>query len=321
MTAVRSAARGKLLCAAVLLTALLAVPSVASASPLGSFSCRGSAARVTLLTGQTPIPTIEPFVANAQDKPCVPATADVLTPTTVGPISVNAVNVSTTEQNLAYGGASSSVTNPTVTLGSGGSGLTIHADVLTASAKYQCSNGRLSAVTSGQVVNLTINGQSITVPAGTNKSINLGPLGTLVLNRVVTTSNSVVREAVYLQSPLADVVLSEATADYSGSPCMSTGYAHLVITPKAAARRIARHQCVRSRFYATIKGTHIARVIFSLDGSAIATRTRNPFRVTIHPTPGRHTLSARVRFTPASKTKSRTFRVHFTGCAGPSFTG
>jgi len=201
----------------------LMAPATASAVPPGSgFSCRASAARVAL----TGVPTIEPFVANAADKPCAAGSANVVTPTAIGPLNVNVVNVSTSQTPATLGSASlangdhasaaSTVTNPTVTLGA----LIVHADVLTATAAYTCQNGAPVASNSGQVVGLTINGQATSVPPGDNQSISLGPLGTLVLNQVDTSvPGRVTRRAIDLTTPLGTVVISEATADISGNPC------------------------------------------------------------------------------------------------------
>jgi hypothetical protein len=296
----------------VLLGALL--PPAASASPTGSFSCRASAARIALAGGT--VPTIEPFIANGADAPCLADTENVLTPTTVGPLSVNAVNV-TTVITSSDAGASSTVTNPTVTLG----GLVVHADVLSAAAGYRCVNGTAQPFTSGQVVALTIDGHTIAIPPGTNVTVPLGPLGTLVLNQVLTSSTAVVRRAVALVTPLGTIIISEATADLSGTPCASSattgatkGTAHLVVTPTGTARLIAANRCVNKTFDATVLGTEISRVVFSVDGKRLATRNSSPYRVAIDPTPGHHVLTARVTFLPASDTAPRTLRLPYTGC-------
>ncbi len=315
----------------------LMLPALAVAAPPGSaFSCRASAARVALAGG---VPAIEPFVANKADSPCKTDSADVLTPTTIGPLMANAVNVSTTQrpptlttaplQNGDNATASSTVTNPTLTLGA----LVVHADVLTAQAAYTCQNGTPMASNSGQVAGLTINGQSITVPPGNppNQTVPLGPLGSLVLNQVDTSQpGRITRRAVALTTPLGTVVISEATADIAGNPCAITaatppaaipGKARLVVTPRSAARLIARGRCVRS-FVATVVGQQIARVVFSLNGRQISVARHAPFRTRVRATPGRDTLLARVTFTSSSHTAPRTLRLRFVGCRNaPRFTG
>jgi hypothetical protein len=336
----------------------LAAPRIATAAPTGSsFSCRASAARVAIIG----LPVLEPFVANSPDGPCAPDSNDVLTPSAIGPLDVNAVNVATDQKPATLGSAdlvdgdnataSSTVTNPTLTLGT----LVVHADVLTATAGYTCQSGIPVASSSGEVVGLTVNGQSMTIPAGTNQTVSLGPLGTLVLNQVDTTQPGVItRRAVSLTTPFGTVVISEATADITGNPCAETpppaptpappppaappappapvvqnivvqepGTATLLILPPATARLIAAHACVRGSFLARIVGRRIERVVFSLDGRTLATRTHPLFQTSGPASPGRHVLVASVTFVPASGTSPRTFVVSFTGCVPtpPAFTG
>lgn len=305
---------------AVLTVLGLVVPSAASAQ--ASFSCRASAARISNLPGNL-LGTIEPFVANKADKPCRADSEDLIVPTSIGGslLTVNAINVATKVTDLVEAGGSSTVTNPTVNLGNGA--LVVHADVIDAVAGYACVKGAPMAETSGHVVNLVINGHAITIPPGINTKIPLGPLGSLTLNEVDTTSTTVTRRAIDLVTPLGTVVLSEATADLSGNPCASsstltkgTGRGHIVVTPKGAARLIASNRCVSNKFKATVVGREISKVSFTLDGRSDGTRTHSPFGVTIHPTPGHHTLKARVTFTSSSGTPPKTLTLRFKGCPG-----
>lgn len=304
---------GLAVCAAV---SSLLMAGVASAAPAGSsFSCRASAARVALagLLGQPPLPAIEPFVANNAGTPCTAARADVVTPTTIGPLAVNAVNVATSQTPPTLGStalangdnatASSTVTNLTLALGA----LGIHADVLGATAAYTCQSGAAVASTSGQVVGLTVNGTPVTVPSGTNVTIPLGPLGSLVLNQVDTSQpGKITRRAVALQTPLSSVVISVATAGLTGNPCAASapppgpgpgpgptpgpgpgpgpvhhGSARLVASPASAASRIAAGICLRGSFEAIVRGQRIAQVTFSLDGRRLATVSRAPFQARV----------------------------------------
>jgi hypothetical protein len=289
----------------------------------------------------TELPVLEPYVANSPDAPCATDSNNMLTPTTSGPLAVNAVNVNTEQKpitlgssNLANGdhaSATSTVTNPTVTLG----GLVVHADVLTAAVAYTCSKGQSVASSSGQVVGLTVNGQTTTVPQGTNQTISLGALGSLVLNQVDTSQpGRITRRAVSLTTPLGTVVISEATADISGNPCAVSpppappkkpvpGNAQLIPLPPAQARAIAAGRCVRGSFIGRVTGRRIARVAFSLDGRFLGTAVRRPFQTHVPITAGGHRLQARVTFLAASKTAPRTLGLDFTGCTPPSaaFTG
>jgi ice-binding like protein len=95
----------------------------------------------------------------------------------------------------------------------------------------------------------------------------------------------------------------------------------------AVLRPGSRSACSEG-FRATVRGRMIERVIFSLDGKRIASRTNSPFRVLIEASPGAHALRAQVTFKDA--TRARTMRLRYRGCAeavlrphrGPSqFTG
>ena len=81
-------------------------------------------------------------------------------------------------------------------------------------------------------------------------------------------------------------------------------------------------------FHAAVSGRLIKRVVFSLDGRRIATRTGSPFRVYVPGRSGRHNVSARVTFKDA--TRAKTLNLGYRGCSakllrprrGPSqFTG
>jgi len=316
---------GRVAACALAAAAALATPGAALGAPRGSsFSCRASAARIAL----TGAPTIEPFVANAAEKPCRSDHAGVLAPTTVGPLRVDAVTATTTQKPATLGAAplvngdhatsSTSLTNPTLGLAE----LSVHASLLSADASYTCEAGRALPSSSGSVVGLTINGNAVTVPPGVNQTVSLGPLGTLTLNQVIVGRGTITRRAISLSSPLGSVVLGEARVDVSGNPCARIpGRARLVIAPPASARAIAGGRCVRM-FTARVIGREIGRVAFYIDGREIAIRSRSPYQVSIDAKPGRHRLAARVTFTSASGTRPRLLTLRFTGCsAPPAFTG
>ena len=88
-----------------------------------------------------------------------------------------------------------------------------------------------------------------------------------------------------------------------------------------------RAQC-DDGFRAVVRGKLIKRVVFSIDGRRIASRSSSPFRVFVRASPGRHTVRARVTFKDA--TRARTLTLRYRACAsvvlrplpGPSrFTG
>jgi hypothetical protein len=96
---------------------------------------------------------------------------------------------------------------------------------------------------------------------------------------------------------------------------------------RATVRSAPREACT-SGFRATVRGHMIKRVVFSLDGKPIGSRTNSPFAMSVRATPGAHQVSARVTFTDA--THAKTMTLPYRACAaavlrprhGPSqFTG
>jgi hypothetical protein len=88
------------------------------------------------------------------------------------------------------------------------------------------------------------------------------------------------------------------------------------------------HRCT-SGFRARVRGHMIKRVVFTIAGKRIASRTGSGFRVYVRPEEGlRGTLKARITFKDATRAKTRHFRYHACAAAvlhpalGPSqFTG
>jgi Ice-binding-like len=96
---------------------------------------------------------------------------------------------------------------------------------------------------------------------------------------------------------------------------------------RARVRSAPRESCT-SGFRATVRGQMIERVVFSLDGKPMGSRTNSPFAMSVRATPGAHQVSARVTFTDA--THAKTMTLPYRACAaavlqprhGPSqFTG
>jgi len=95
----------------------------------------------------------------------------------------------------------------------------------------------------------------------------------------------------------------------------------------AVVRPVPREACTEG-FRATVNGKMIQRVVFSLDGKSIGSRTNSPFAMSVRATPGAHQVSVRVTFTDA--TRAKTMTLPYRACAaallqprhGPSrFTG
>lgn len=103
------------------------------------------------------------------------------------------------------------------------------------------------------------------------------------------------------------------------------------ITP-GRARLIGPAGCVSRAFHARIKGTKVAKVVFTLDGKRIKTLRRTNFRKTfavrLDPRKmriGVHRLVATVTFQKGTGSKAKKFRLSFQRCArqirAPQFTG
>ncbi len=96
---------------------------------------------------------------------------------------------------------------------------------------------------------------------------------------------------------------------------------------RATVRSAPREACTEG-FRATVNGKMIQRVVFSLDGKSIGSRTNSPFAMSVRATPGAHQVSVRITFTDA--TQAKTMTLPYRACAaallqprrGPSqFTG
>jgi hypothetical protein len=72
-------------------------------------------------------------------------------------------------------------------------------------------------------------------------------------------------------------------------------------------------ECVDKRFKAVVNGLFIRRVVFSLDGKKIASKSKAPYAVSISASPGIHKVKARVTFT--DDTAPATLRFGFRECS------
>lgn len=80
----------------------------------------------------------------------------------------------------------------------------------------------------------------------------------------------------------------------------------------AVIRPSPREACT-SGFRATVSGHKIKRVVFSLDGKTIGSRTGAPFAISMRAAPGLHRVGARVTFTDA--TRAKTMTLPYRACA------
>ncbi|MBJ7354373.1 MAG: DUF3494 domain-containing protein [Thermoleophilaceae bacterium] len=96
-----------------------------------------------------------------------------------------------------------------------------------------------------------------------------------------------------------------------------TGTAILQTTPRSVGRSIGRFgtsRCIDRSFKVSVTGTKIRKVVFSVGGKQITTRTKSPYSATVQIYDGgTRTVKARVTFTDG--TKARTLSLRFKSCA------
>jgi hypothetical protein len=201
------------------IAALAPVPAALAAPPpqaqqTDSFSCRASGERVSI----PPLIFSEPIVSNKPGTPCADDDDSVAKAAVPGVLTTGLLETST---DLNPGGvqgadADASVNNTTITLG----GAVIKAQVLTSHADVRCGPNGPVLSGSSKVVGLNLNGtpinvidQPVTIPAN--------PLVVIAINEQTVSNGTLTQRALHVFSPLlgADVVVSEAIADYEGNPC------------------------------------------------------------------------------------------------------
>jgi hypothetical protein len=121
-----------------------------------------------------------------------------------------------------------------------------------------------------------------------------------------------------------------AAAAAAPAPAAAVLAAKAVVAAKGTAKAASIRGCIaRSSYLASVRGTSIASVRFTLDGRTVKT-LRKPTSGTTYAArvgvrPGSHRLAMRVTFTAASKTPATTFRRTLARCAArkvlPRFTG
>ena len=223
------------------------VPTASADTTLPVWTCRASAAYVELapLLGTQ---RAEPVLANgfpdraAPDRPqCAGDATGVqninIPAAPAAPlITLNAASASTTitpeiaaarDQTVASDAAIVGATRVTIP------GLDVEATAVQAAADASCVQGAPVLTGSSTIVSLTINGQTITIPAnGAPADINLLPLIRVRLNQQVTegtatsADQALTQRAVHIEllaipggEPVSRVVLGEAKVDRRGAVC------------------------------------------------------------------------------------------------------
>ena len=210
---------------AVILGAIMAaVPAAPAAAADDDVSCRASAARVQVL-GPLPV-FLEPVVANNPDAPC--ADEDNVA---VGPANLaNILRLAALEAHTDRDPDSGDPVSATANARTAGAVINllsllmpIKADVLTSAASVRCVNGAPVYATSGSVANVVVKTSLLSKPITINGSqpvtINIPLVGKLYLNRVTSSPGRITRQALFLDTLLTDVVISESTANVEGTPC------------------------------------------------------------------------------------------------------
>jgi hypothetical protein len=97
------------------------------------------------------------------------------------------------------------------------------------------------------------------------------------------------------------------------------------------ARLAGASGCQRKAFRVKVSGKQIRKVVFTIDGKRVkkvsASASGTVYSITVHPNSykaGSHLVTAKVTFTAASNTRSKTMRVRFARCirtTAPAFTG
>ncbi|MGH9267213.1 MAG: Calx-beta domain-containing protein [Acidimicrobiales bacterium] len=192
----------------------------------GAFSCRATALRLL---------ASERAVANPANLPCADDDAALASATlSSGLVSVSALTLSaSTDQtpddlestDPAIGDnavAEAGVEQATVRVGSFLTLANITARAVRAEATVECVAGPSGLVPalsgSSTIASLTINGVAVNVNGTATVNLPLG-LGTVSVNRTVTTATSLTRQAIVISVLGIEVVIGEARANFTGNPC------------------------------------------------------------------------------------------------------
>jgi hypothetical protein len=239
--------RGKIVALCATVVGLLTLASAAQADTGGQFVCRASAARVVTF-GTPPVATVEPVRANVNGTPCTSSqSAETVKPTTIGPITADAVRASTTYTNAAPPSVSSdaNISQPKISL----PGLTIGVNAVEAHATATCASttSHPTLASSSKVVNLTVNGNVIALPPNDQQfSLDLSPLVKLTVNEKVTSTAGVITQrAIHITSMLGDIVVGEAIAGTAvGNPCSGVPTPPMGACPTGSTYDASRNVCI-----------------------------------------------------------------------------
>ena len=311
------------LAAVALVAAVLAAPAMAA--PGDDFTCRSSAASISLL-GSAPL---EPVVANNAQDPCRSEDKSNNDPTEAGTATVGALQAQTvaTDDGVV---ATARAADLVVNLG----GVLVGVEGINAEAAYSCATGIPVGRSSSNVAKVTILGGEINLPeAGKPATIDLGAVLKIHLNKRTVVGTRIVQQAVVIESALLNtkIVLAEAAVDSKGkcpagsgtptTPQSTGGQTIFLPSPYVAGLNtggIVPGSCVSEPKTIRVRGRGIAEVRFTLDGKRIKTvRNSQDSSITVDPSKlgvGSHRLKAVVIY-QRKVVKNKTLSVVFRICA------
>ena len=183
----------------------------ADAHPPNSFSCRASALR----TEGFPVAVlnIEPVVANPQDGPCVTDMATALAAAAPPFVSASVLTATTSSVTNT---ATADVATASVVLGSFFANLS----VIHSQAHVECVGGTPVFSSSSSIAIAATSLGNLDGNASAYFDLGLGV--ELWINRTIVTPTAIIQRAFELHTPLGNVVISEAIADFVPDPCDST---------------------------------------------------------------------------------------------------
>jgi Ca2+-binding RTX toxin-like protein len=211
----------------------LTLSSPAAAASSNPFGCRAS---VTAVRPTSPLPTIEPYVANRAETPCATDTAGASSGTalssstsgtaTAGPgaaYTYSTTSADTTTGAVAPGAAAAVSVNGGSLAGMGDT--IVLPGPAEAQASFACTDGNVVPSASSNVSAVTINGKTTTLSSpGAEQTIQLGGGAYVTLNQKVQTATSLTERLMDEHIPgVEDIVLGEAQATQTAAdPCAGT---------------------------------------------------------------------------------------------------
>jgi hypothetical protein len=220
--------------AALVLVAIGALYFAGSAAAATTpFGCRASAMAVR----NSPLPAVEPFVANKALTPCATDSAGVSSGSVVGPnttggtVSAGPGNVSTfssASADTSAGPVAPAATALAVLKGGSIANATNSITIVgpaQAQASYVCQNGTVVPAASSTLSAVEVNGTMVTTPTpGAEQTFPLPGGSSMTINEKLQTGNSLTERLIDLHlAGAGDIVLGEAQVTQTAAdPCAGT---------------------------------------------------------------------------------------------------